>query len=238
MIGLLTMTTIAAGCGGTATLGGSPDAAVKEGDSGHEIDARASDARQPDGASCEVAASNYDQTCTKDSDCVLAPAGGDVCDACSAGSGDWSCDNLAAVNVSAREAYAAALAAALAPLAGTAAYEQCVIQSCTTGGVAACQAGTCIAKQVLPDAGGGDVGHGSITCGATTCDAATQYCEVIPGGCFAGDLGSHTCIATPSECVGSSACSCIINASTQPYSALSVLSDAGGCVIEYSIECS
>ncbi len=218
------MTTIAAGCGGTATLGGSQDAAVKGGDSGHETDARRSDARQPDGASCEVAASNYDQTCTKDSDCVLAPPGGDVCDVCSAGSGDWSCDNLAAVNVSASAAYASALKAALAPLVGTAAYEQCVIQSCTTGGVAACQAGTCVVKQGAPDAGGGDAGHGSITCGTKTCDAATEYCEI--NGCIAG--GMFTCSPIPSECVGSSSCSCVRNAAGP---SVQVASETGGCVL-------
>lgn len=87
-----------------------------------------------------------------------------------------------------------------------------------------------------PVGGGSDAGHGSFACGTKTCDSATQYCEIAPiCHLTARDAGSnYGCSPLPSECVGSSGCSCIVNATGQT---LSVVSDAGGCVLELTLEC-
>jgi hypothetical protein len=110
--------------------------------------------RSNDAASCQVLASSYDQTCREDADCVLVPPGGNVCDPCSSGSGDFNC-NLASVNRAASASFTQSLRDALRPLEGTPQYYKCVIQSCPLGAVARCNAGVCTAgSRGLPRDGG------------------------------------------------------------------------------------
>jgi hypothetical protein len=65
--------------------------------------------------SCSVVATDYDQSCVSDSDCVLVPPGGNTCDPCSTtndqqpGAYYFFC-YTAAVNASASARYLAALA--------------------------------------------------------------------------------------------------------------------------------
>jgi hypothetical protein len=89
-----------------------------------------------------VVVTNYDTSCTQDSDCVAAPPGGNTCDPCHAGSGDFVC-KLSAVNSKDSARYASDLSAALQNIEGTSTYQQCVTASCPNGG------GTpkCIANQ-------------------------------------------------------------------------------------------
>jgi hypothetical protein len=65
------------------------------------------------GPPCVVAASTYDRTCKKDSDCVGVPPGGDTCGPTGPPSGDVYC-RLAAVSASVAGQYRADLQAALA----------------------------------------------------------------------------------------------------------------------------
>jgi hypothetical protein len=99
----------------------------------------------PDSGACLVEASQYTNTCTADSDCVAVPAGGNACDPCSAGSGDWSC-SLTALPTAQANTYTSALSAALAPYSGTATQDQCIIQSCPTLMAATCKAGVCVVE--------------------------------------------------------------------------------------------
>jgi hypothetical protein len=101
--------------------------------------------KQPgDAAACFVEASSYDQSCTGDSDCVLVPAGGNVCDPCANG-GTLYC-TTAAVNRMVSGEYLAAL-----PVA-SGIPETCGAISCPMGGYpgyggtdkAACKQGLCI----------------------------------------------------------------------------------------------
>jgi hypothetical protein len=100
-----------------------------------------------DTGSCNVVVSNYDQSCTKDSDCVLVPPGGNVCDPCSnvftyaaddTGIGCLVCD-VAAVNVDASAQYLSALGTV--PWRADAGAIQC--SSTCPEAVATCQQGTC-----------------------------------------------------------------------------------------------
>jgi hypothetical protein len=73
---------------------------------------------------------------------VLAPPGGNTCDPCHAGSGDFKCD-LAALNTKDSTRYANDLDSALQSIEGTSTYQQCVIASCPVGGTAKCVDSVC-----------------------------------------------------------------------------------------------
>jgi hypothetical protein len=129
-------------CGGGVEHSPSAEAGGLLRDTSDEGPAPAPDARM---AGCFVVASNYDQTCTQDSDCVLVPPGGNICDPCSAGSGCLFC-LLTSVNGKASAQYMADLAAALEPFEGTPQDPQpngCVIGGCPVNPAPRCQAGQC-----------------------------------------------------------------------------------------------
>jgi hypothetical protein len=92
-----------------------------------------------DAAACIVEASSYDQSCTQDSDCVLVPAGGDVCDPCG-NAGTLYC-TTAAVNATVSGKYLAALAPAASGIT-----KACGPISCPLGGYPATSG--------IPQAGG------------------------------------------------------------------------------------
>ncbi len=87
------------------------------------------------GGSCYVLASNYDQSCARDSDCALVPPGGNVCGQCDNGTGCLQCP-LASVNVRASARYLAVLGAAVmsCPQFGS---------GCPEGVAPLCQEGVC-----------------------------------------------------------------------------------------------
>jgi hypothetical protein len=64
-------------------------------------------------AGCLVVATDFDQSCSTDSDCVAVVSGGDVCDPCVADP-PFLCQNVTTVSADASAAYAAAIAAAVA----------------------------------------------------------------------------------------------------------------------------
>jgi hypothetical protein len=105
-----------------------------------------------DAGACIIQASAYDQSCTQDSDCVAVPVGGNTCDPCHAGSGDFAC-KLAGVNASHLPAsYETDLSAALAKYEGTATWTQCVQASCPVLIGPRCSAGVCVVGPLV-DAG-------------------------------------------------------------------------------------
>jgi hypothetical protein len=112
---------------------------VGPGDIGYKCDEPQS---VPEGGACLVEVAGYDATCVTDADCAAVPPGGNTCDPCHAGSGDFEC-GIAAINVKGAAAYEAALQAALQQWAGTQTYLQCVIASCTPPQPAVCNQGVC-----------------------------------------------------------------------------------------------
>jgi hypothetical protein len=100
-----------------------------------------------DGICANVVVAGYDTSCMSDYECVAVPAGGNTCDPCNAGSGDFVC-KLSGVNSKDRERYANDLSSALSSLEGTSTYQQCVVASCPAGDlVPACVDGQC---KVIP----------------------------------------------------------------------------------------
>ena len=106
------------------------------------------------GADCaNVVVTSYDTSCAQDSDCAAVPAGGNTCDPCHAGSGDFVC-KLSGVNVKDSTRYADDLNAALQSIQGTSTYQQCVVASCPAGNLAPkCVANQCVVRGSDADAG-------------------------------------------------------------------------------------
>jgi hypothetical protein len=94
-----------------------------------------------DGGMCVIVSSTYDHSCSVDNDCVAVEPGGNVCDPCHSGSGDFVCP-LDALNANVASDYLGVLGAGLATIPANL-YQMCVISSCPTFGVALCQSGTC-----------------------------------------------------------------------------------------------
>lgn len=109
-----------------------------------------------DGGSCNIVAAGYDQNCTQDSDCVAVPTGGNTCDPCQAGSGDFDC-KLAVVSATDSARYTSDLSNALQGYQGTSTYQQCVINSCPAFTmIPACVNNKC---QATNGSAGVDAGH-------------------------------------------------------------------------------
>ncbi len=98
-----------------------------------------------DAASCLLRATDYDRTCTQDSDCVLVPKGGNVCDPCSNATGCLFCD-FDALSASGAATYNAALSA-VRPAPSTEGSAACWFGSCAIsgdgGGAPVCLSGSC-----------------------------------------------------------------------------------------------
>ncbi len=90
-------------------------------------------------AGCTVVAFDFDQSCSKDSDCVAVVSGGDVCDPCGSDP-SFLCQNVTTVSADASAAYAAAIATAVAT-----ATKECGSEtfSCTARITPQCMNGQC-----------------------------------------------------------------------------------------------
>jgi hypothetical protein len=101
-------------------------------------------------SACSVVATSYDQSCSKDADCVLVPPGGNTCDPCGgdpSGSGMYYffCDEVA-INVKDRARYLAALQSGLATVPDK---QLSCSSSCPMAPAATCVQGTCTPSQAL-----------------------------------------------------------------------------------------
>jgi hypothetical protein len=137
-VSMLALSIVSTGCSSASPASSGSDSNAEKSDSS----APASGGDTPasggggGGANCAtVVVTNYDTSCTQDSDCVAAPAGGNTCDPCHAGSGDFVC-KLSGVNAKDSARYASDLSAALQSIEGTSTYQQCVIASCPAGDLA------------------------------------------------------------------------------------------------------
>ncbi len=93
---------------------------------------------------CVIVSSTYDHSCSVDNDCVAVAPGGNVCDPCHAGSGDFECP-LDALNKNVASQYLGILGAALSNIQATdpSLFQMCVISSCPVGDGPLCQGGKC-----------------------------------------------------------------------------------------------
>jgi Sulfatase-modifying factor enzyme 1 len=152
----------------------------------------------PEGAACSIQASDYDQSCTSDSDCVEVVEG-DIC-----GPPLCSCPN-AAINVSAQSAYSADLAkllpvgpvacncgaADLGPHCNSGVCGRCLTASCN---------GACVDEQTDPNncGGCGKACAVGLVCHIGTCGNPPSC---APGGagmtnCGPGGSGTESCCAS------------------------------------------
>jgi hypothetical protein len=130
--------------------GGGGDSAPPSSDSGGGDSALRSPSSDDAGA-CWVLSANEPASCAQDSDCVLIPPGGNVCDPCvpQEPEGAFYC-KLVPVNTAGAADYYAALSAAggiptTLPDGGSASF--CTATSCPEGMAAACRNGTCAAVE-------------------------------------------------------------------------------------------
>jgi hypothetical protein len=165
-----------AACGGSTRVSGSADTSATEAGVGPEtslVDSRAETDSETnvaalDGAACFIEASNYDQSCSVDSDCVASIPGIDVFDVrglfivfgnyCSATMCE-NCQGQGVINRSAVAQYAADVSGT--PL-GSGAIPS-VPCFCALPPPVCCQNGLCVANNSCLgaiDAGPSDAGHG------------------------------------------------------------------------------
>ncbi len=145
--------TLAAACSSSqpANSADRGDSAPEEASAG-DLDATAgaandAEATVADSGGCLVVASNYDKTCTTDSDCTAVPPGGDTCHPCSIPSGYSQCP-LAAVSVTVAAGYLSDLTAAFTRVQDPT-ERACITQACPTSPRPVCANGLCTTTFLL-----------------------------------------------------------------------------------------
>lgn len=196
---------------GTTGTGTSGTGTSGTGTSGSTPIGSSSNGGDPDASACVVLASQFDQSCVTDSDCVVVPPGGNVCNPCSVPNGAYQFDcAYATVNAGASAAYVAAIQPGVDNLKATInGSDQCG-STCPAYEPAVCLAGTCAIRPVIYDAGApivDDSGIGIVDAGPippvdggcdpvvasqfdTSCNADSD-CVLVPAGGSTCDVCSE-----------------------------------------------